>query len=239
MADRESSPERCSQLEKLADSLGVKFRDIGWLDLALTHTSYANEAYGRKSLLNNERLEFLGDAVLEIAVSTYLFDRFPRKTEGELTKLRAATVCEETLSKRAKELGFGNYILLGRGESMSGGKERPSTLEDAFEAVIGAIYKDQGWEAAQVYVLRQLKGELDLLEHGKRAQDFKTTLQELVQQHESTISYVLLKADGPDHAKVFEFAVEIDGKVMGIGTGHSKKAAEQQAACMALKKLKR
>ncbi|MBO6246314.1 MAG: ribonuclease III [Anaerovibrio sp.] len=229
--------ERRRRLEGLASQLGVRFRHIGWLHQALTHTSYANES--RIRVEHNERLEFLGDAVLELAISTYLFKHFPELPEGDLTKSRAAVVCEASLSSRAAELNLGDYLLLGHGEQSSGGRKRASILEDAFEAVIGAIYMDQGWACAQAYVIRQLEEHLEQVENGvSTVKDYKTMLQELVQRHgENKISYCMIGSDGPDHAKVFKFEVRLNDEVLGIGTGPSKKAAEQRAAKQALEKM--
>ena len=227
------SAARKGELLALAQRLGVTFHDIGLLHTALVHTSYANEAQGR--VAHNERLEFLGDAVLELASSTYLYTHFPRLPEGELTKTRASIVCSAALAKIAARLGLGEYLLLGHGEEMSGGRARTTNLEDAFEAVLGAIYLDQGWETARDYALRQLAPEFDQVRHGENLQDYKTLLQELVQKTPgSTIAYELLEATGPDHAKHYRYAVVIDGKTCGEGEGSSKKEAEQQAARMAL-----
>lgn len=240
MAGIAISEERRQRLEEFAAVLGIKFNDIGLLNQALTHTSYANDGHLKPRPEHNERLEFLGDAVLELAISNYLFERYPKLPEGELTKSRAATVCETSLARKARELGFGEYLLLGNGERNSGGADRSSTLEDAFEAVIGAVYLDQGWFKAQKYVLRHMQSELSRLENGHRTKDFKTMLQELVQRDgESHISYVMLRADGPDHDKEFEFAVKINGVVKGTGIGRSKKRAEQQAAKIALEALEK
>ena len=227
------SAARKGELLALAQRLGVTFHDIGLLHTALIHTSYANEAQGR--VAHNERLEFLGDAVLELASSTYLYTHFPTLPEGELTKTRASIVCSAALAKIAARLGLGEYLLLGHGEEMSGGRARTTNLEDAFEAVLGAIYLDQGWETARDYALRQLAPEFDQVRHGENLQDYKTLLQELVQKTPgSTIAYELLEATGPDHAKHYRYAVVIDGKTCGEGEGSSKKEAEQQAARMAL-----
>ena len=227
------SAARKGELLALAQRLGVTFHDIGLLHTALIHTSYANEAQGR--VAHNERLEFLGDAVLELASSTYLYTHFPSLPEGELTKTRASIVCSAALAKIAARLGLGEYLLLGHGEEMSGGRARTTNLEDAFEAVLGAIYLDQGWETARDYALRQLAPEFDQVRHGENLQDYKTLLQELVQKTPgSTIAYELLEATGPDHAKHYRYAVVIDGKTCGEGEGSSKKEAEQQAARMAL-----
>ena len=232
------SAARKGELLALAQRLGVTFHDIGLLHTALIHTSYANEAQGR--VAHNERLEFLGDAVLELASSTYLYTHFPTLPEGELTKTRASIVCSAALAKIAARLGLGEYLLLGHGEEMSGGRARTTNLEDAFEAVLGAIYLDQGWETARDYALRQLAPEFDQVRHGESLQDYKTLLQELVQKTPgSTIAYELLEATGPDHAKHYRYAVIIDGKTCGEGEGSSKKEAEQQAARMALARQKK
>ncbi|WP_019542821.1 ribonuclease III [Selenomonas bovis] len=232
------SAARKGELLALAQRLGVTFHDIGLLHTALVHTSYANEAQGR--VAHNERLEFLGDAVLELASSTYLYTHFPRLPEGELTKTRASIVCSAALAKIAARLGLGEYLLLGHGEEMSGGRARTTNLEDAFEAVLGAIYLDQGWETARDYALRQLAPEFDQVRHGENLQDYKTLLQELVQKTPgSTIAYELLEATGPDHAKHYRYAVVINGKTCGEGEGSSKKEAEQQAARMALARQKK
>lgn len=232
------SAARKGELLALAQRLGVTFHDIGLLHTALVHTSYANEAQGR--VAHNERLEFLGDAVLELASSTYLYTHFPSLPEGELTKTRASIVCSAALAKIAARLGLGEYLFLGHGEEMSGGRARTTNLEDAFEAVLGAIYLDQGWETARDYALRQLAPEFDQVRHGENLQDYKTLLQELVQKTPgSTIAYELLEATGPDHAKHYRYAVVINGKTCGEGEGSSKKEAEQQAARMALARQKK
>ena len=223
------------QLEK---KLGVKFNKIELLNNALTHTSYANEK--GKIFDNNERLEFLGDAVLELASSTYLFEKFSEMSEGELTKTRASIVCQQTLAKLAKNLNIGEVLLLGHGEEASGGRTRTTTLEDTFEAIIGAIYLDSGWEVAKNYVIRQLAPEFEKIKNGQNPKDFKSQLQEIVQRKPSSkIEYVELSASGPDHMKTFEYAVKIDGKIFGKGTGKTKKLAEQMAAQKALEKLKK
>ncbi len=231
-------PERRGQaLLELAGRLGVRFSNLTLLHEALTHTSYANESKKRK-ITHNERLEFLGDAVLELATSTYLFQHFPNLPEGEMTKARASVVCETTLSKRAAVLHLGDYLLLGHGESSTGGRERPSILADAFESVIGAIYLDCGWETASTYILSQLHEDLITIERGENLQDYKTLLQEVVQKHaDQKVSYELLAATGPDHNKLFEFAVKINEVVYGTGQGRNKKEAEQHAAKEALQKL--
>ena len=228
--------KRREDLSVLQKKLGVTFHDVRLLHTALIHTSYANGAPGR--VMHNERLEFLGDAVLELASSTYLYTHFPKLPEGELTKTRASIVCSATLAKIAGRLGLGDYLLLGHGEEMGGGRTRTTNLEDTFEAVLGAVYLDQGWEIARDYALRELAPEFENAELGKLVKDYKTMLQEVVQQRpDSTIAYELLEASGPDHCKHYVFAVKIDGKVCGKGEGPSKKEAEQRAAEVALKKL--
>ena len=223
------SASRLRELKKLEEKLGVKFNRIEKLNAALTHTSYANES-GRQ-LENNERLEFLGDAVLELASSAYLYEKFPKLSEGQLTKTRASIVCSTTLAKLGNKLGLGKMLLLGHGEEASGGRERTSNLEDTFEAVIGAVYLDLGWEVAKDYVIRQLAPEFQKVKIGQNLKDFKTTLQEVVQRDPTKkIEYVELGTSGPDHMKIFECAAKINGKIFGTGKGKSKKIAEQVAA---------
>ena len=229
--------KRLQSLKSFAKRLEVSFDDWTLLHQALTHTSYANEAK-KPEILHNERLEFLGDAVLELATSTYLYNNFPDLPEGEMTKARAAVVCEVTLAKRARILDIGKYLLFGKGELATGGRERSSILADAFEAIIGAIYLDQGSEIAFRYVLTQLHDDLLTVKNGHTLQDYKTLLQEVVQKKaDQTIQYELLSETGPDHSKVFEFAVKVNEVVCGIGSGKSKKEAEQQAAEQALSKM--
>lgn len=232
------SEERKQSLRELAKTLGVDFHNLKLLQQALTHTSYANESKG--NIVHNERLEFLGDAVLELASSTYLYQHFPQMPEGQLTKTRASIVCSATLAKLAAGLHLGDYLLLGHGEEMGGGRTRQTNLEDAFESVIGAIYIDQGWEAARDYVLRQLASEFELVKQGAILKDYKTILQEEVYQHDGqSVAYELVAEEGPDHDKSFTFQVRVTGRVMGQGTGRSKKEAEQHAAREALEKLNR
>lgn len=228
------SQERKAKLSVLETALGVKFKNIALLNQALTHTSYANEFKG--VIFHNERLEFLGDAVLELASSTYLFQHFPQMPEGELTKARASVVCETSLAKLARKLQVGDFLLLGKGERLTGGQNRPSILADAFESIIGAIYLDQGWNTAYNYVLDKLNEEFIAVEHGYNLKDYKTILQEVVQSRGQHAEYKLISEKGPDHAKLFEFAVVVNGETDGIGKGTTKKEAEQHAAFAALKK---
>ena len=229
---------RLQALSELCQTLEFAFSDYKLLHQALIHTSFANETKGA-NIRHNERLEFLGDAVLDLIVSSYLFSQCPQLPEGELTKARAQVVCEHTLAKRALELGLGEYLLLGKGEALSGGRERISILADAFEAVIGAVYLDGGFRSAAKYVLNQLKTELVLVEHGDYLKDYKTWLQEIVQKNnDSKIAYEVINERGPDHDKSFEVAVLVNGERMGSGWGKSKKEAEQHAAKQALVKLR-
>lgn len=231
------SKAREKDLQELSERLGVSFSNLAYLHQALTHTSYANESRN-KSVMHNERLEFLGDAVVELATSTYLFKNFPKLSEGVLTKARAAAVCDRSLSRRAAELGLGEHLLMGRGELASGGRNRQSTLENTFEAVAGAIYLDKGWDVAFNYVIRQLEESLKNAAEGHSIRDYKTILQEKVHKlYGKNVSYQQISAVGPAHDRTYEYAVIINGEVYGKGTGHNKKIAEQLAACQALEKL--
>ena len=218
------------EMHELEKTIGYEFKNEGYLRTALTHSSYANEMkHGTKY---NERLEFLGDAVLSIIVSDYLFNKF-HLPEGELTKLRASLVCEKTLHLFAQHIALGDYLRLGRGEEMTGGRERPSICADAFEAVIAAIYLDGGIEAARSFVLPFAVGMLE--EHATPFKDYKTLLQEIIQQNpEEKLQYVLVEESGPDHDKRFVVEVHLNSNVIGQGVGRSKKEAEQQAAQKAL-----
>ena len=234
----EMTEERRAELVRLSEQIGVPFHRLSLLDEALTHSSYTNES--KNCMPHNERLEFLGDAVLELASSTYLYERFPDCSEGELTKMRASLVQSETLARLARGLELGSHLLLGRGELLGGGADRQNNLENAFEAVIGAVYLDGGWETARDYVARQFATEVLSVKRSHVSRDYKTTLQAHIQQkrHES-ISYELIGESGPDHDKRFTTRVLIGGESMGEGTGRSKKEAEQQAAAEALSHLKR
>lgn len=238
MKNSKPDNQRIQALDALCKVLDITFNDFRILHQALTHTSYANESKN-SGVVHNERLEFLGDAVLDLIISDYLFRRFPNLFEGELTKARAIIVCEHTLSCRAAALGLGEYLLLGKGEAISGGRERISILADSFEAIIGAIYVDQGFHQASQFVLKQLHDDILLAERGESVQDYKTLLQEVVQKsNDSKIAYEVTKESGPDHDKTFEVAVIINSNRLGCGTGRSKKEAEQQAAKKALLQLK-
>ena len=229
------SNERRADLKKFAEKIGVKFLHIETLHIALTHKSYANEFEPR--IKYNERLEFLGDAVLGLAAATYLFKHFTHLKEGELTKTRSGIVRQSTLTRIAKEINLGELLLLGPTEIMYG-RERDSNLEDALEAVIGAIYLDRGWEVARDYVFRQFKDEFERVKITGIPKDYKSKLQEVIQRNPPMkLTYVDLNESGPDHMKSFESAALINGKIFGRGVGRSKKAAEQEAARKALQKM--
>lgn len=227
--------ERLAALGQLQGTLQVRVRDPDLLNLALMHGSFANEGRSRRGD-SYERLEFLGDAVLSVAVSDLLYWRFPARTEGDLARLRARLVNEATLAQVARDLDLGPYILLGRGEDKAGGRERPSLLADVLEAVIGAIYVDAGYGVAHAAVTRWFSDLIDDLEE-PAAGDFKSQLQELLQQRRRMPRYRITAEEGPDHAKAFAASVEVDGRVLGRGHGHTKKEAEQEAAREALESL--
>ncbi len=221
--------------QELKENIGVVWGQEALLRQALTHGSYAYEHPG---VPNNQRLEFLGDAVLQLAVSEYLYLSYPRKSEGELTKLRAAVVCEPSLVKVAQELRLGEALLIGRGEESSGGRQRPSILADAFEAVLGALYLDQGLDAAVRFAVSKLEPLVEAVLQGRQERDYKTELQELLQQRaRENASYVILKEEGPAHARCFTAGVFRQGECLGRGEGRSKKEAEQRAAKEALERM--
>lgn len=219
-------------MKQLQQKINYQFKNTHLLQNALTHSSYANETH--KPEMSNERLEFLGDAVLSIIVSDYLFDHFRHIPEGELTRLRAASVCERSLCEFAKKLGLGQHLFLSRGEQNTGGRERSSILADAFEALIAAIYLDGGIEKAREFVLSYVKESIE----GQQKvafKDYKTALQEVIQQNpEDRLCYVPAGESGPDHNKTFRVEVTINSNVVGVGEGKSKKDAEQSAAKEAL-----
>lgn len=217
---------------KLEKRLGYKFNNIEFLKTALTHSSYANEAKG--TVKCNERLEFLGDAVLSIIVSDYIFKNCPHLPEGDLTKLRASLVCEKSLCRYSRTLKVGECLMLSRGEQHCGGADRPSILADAFEAIIAAIYLDGGIENARKFVLRFVIPDIEN-PRPKTFKDYKTCLQEIIQQNpEEHLEYILIGESGPDHNKHFVVEVHLNSNVIGKGGGKSKKEAEQQAAREAL-----
>ena len=217
------------------DTINYKFKDKSLLKQAFTHSSYAHEEK-MDYLNNNERLEFLGDAVLELTVSHYLYDNFPDMSEGDLTKFRANVVCETSLAKGATTLKIGKFVLLSRGEEQTGGRERASILSDVFEAVIGAIYLDGGQEKAREFIMSILQKYIVDIRSNFHASDYKTHLQELIQKtSKEPIKYSIIKEEGPDHNKIFTANVVHGSKILGSGKGKSKKEAEQKAASIALK----
>ena len=219
-------------LKDLEEKLQYHFHNPQYLITAMTHSSYANEV--KSAGHSNERLEFLGDSVLSIVVADYLFKHCPNLPEGELTKNRAALVCEKALCGFSRQLGVGEYLLLSRGEQNSGGRQRPSILADAFEALIAAIYPDAGLEKAREFILRFVLPVLQTT-RPKAFKDYKTALQEIIQQNpEEQLEYVLIGESGPDHDKHFTVEVCLNSNVIGKGGGRSKKEAEQQAAREAL-----
>ena len=222
-------------LKDLEAVIGYKFRNISLLQNALTHSSYANERW-HNSLLSNERLEFLGDSVLGMLVAEYLYRNFPNRPEGELTRMRADMVCEQTLAAAANRIGLGVHLLLGHGEEQGGGRTRNSILADAMESVIAASFLDGGMEAALQIVRTFIFVEVPVTKLHNA--DYKTQLQEMVQQKKNqTLSYELVGQSGPDHDKRFDVEVSLNGVVVGFGSGSSKKRAEQDAARAAIEKL--
>ena len=217
----------------LQNKIGYKFKNTALLTEALTHSSYANE-HKAQHIKYNERLEFLGDAVLSIVVSDYIFKNCPDLPEGELTKLRASLVCEKSLYEFAKKINLGKYLVLSKGERNNGGAERPSILSDAFEALIAAIYIDGGIEPVSKHILNFVVPAIKNAKK-KRINDYKTTLQEIIQKNPGEqLEYVLVNESGPDHNKHFVVEVHLNSNVIGKGGGRSKKEAEQQAAREAL-----
>lgn len=232
------SKSRLELLEEIQREILYKFKDINFLNWALTHSSYANE-YKKHKVIYNERLEFLGDSILGLIVSEYIYKEYPKYPEGELTKLRATVVCEPSLSFLAKNIDLGKFLLLGKGEEATGGRERVSILADAFEALIGAIYLDGKMDNAKTFVLYHLKPVIEDAINGiELFIDYKTQLQEILQKNnKGKITYQVVKEEGPDHNKLFYTEVYIKEMILGKGTGKSKKDAEQDAAKSALKRM--
>ncbi len=225
-----------NELEKI---IAYSFDDESLLLRAMTHSSYANENFGNPAK-GNERLEFLGDAVLGACMGQHLYKAFPQRGEGELTKMRASVVCEASLSSVGKKLGINEFLLLSHGEESGGGRERHSIIADSVEAVIGAVYLDGGFEAACKVVENILSDTVRKCAEGKLPKDAKTSLQELLGRKggpDSLIRYEISDESGPDHAKTFTAAVYIDGRLAGTGIGRSKKKAEQEAASAALESI--
>ena len=222
-------------MEKLQENIGYKFKDQELLKKALTHTSYAYE----HNVESNEKLEFLGDSILEFISSIYLYKNYPKLKEGEMTKVRATVVCEKSLYKVAKKHNFSDFLYLGKSERLSGGENRPAILADSVEAIIAAVYLDGGLEEARRFIEENLKDEIEIASKHVGQKDYKTVLQEKLQEHgEVKIVYTIINEKGPDHDKIFEAEVECNGKQLAVGTGKSKKQAEMQAAKKALESLK-
>lgn len=238
-SSRISLPEETAQkFDELQRQLAIDFTDVSLLYNAFTHSSYVNE-HRNRPYSDNERLEFLGDAVLELGVSQYLYGHEPTMSEGELTKLRAAVVCESSLVQFSKELSFGRYILLGKGEELTGGRERPALLADVFEAFIGALYLDQGMPKVITFLQKYVFPKIaeGAFSH---VMDYKSQLQEIVQQkNEGTLLYEIVDEQGPAHAKKFITTVRIGEQILGKGVGRSKKEAEQEAAHRAIHQIEK
>ena len=222
-------------IKDLEAAIGYRFRNIALLQNALTHSSHANERW-HNSLMSNERLEFLGDSILGMVVAEYLYRNFPDRPEGDLTRMRADMVCETSLAAIANQLELGKHLLLGRGEEQGGGRGRASILADAVESVIAACFLDGGMEAARGFIQRFVLTNVPVKKlHNV---DYKTVLQELVQQKKNQVlSYALVGESGPDHDKQFQVEVSLNGKPVGMGSGSSKKRAEQDAAHSAIQAL--
>lgn len=231
MTDERHGPDEYSSLTA---ALGYEFIDMGLLRQALTHRSRANE-WGAENELHNERLEFIGDAVLDLSIARYLMESLPNAREGSLSKLRALVVSEASLARAAQALELGSYVRLGRGEEQTGGRNKASILADAFEAVVGAIYLDGGFDVADSAVRAHLGPLVDAALRGQIEPDHKTRLQELTQGRLRQVpQYDVIDHRGPDHAKIFEVAVSVEGRQIARAEGSSKKEAEQQAARLAL-----
>ena len=223
------------KLKELEQKIGYRFRNFSFLEQAMMHSSYTNE-HRMEKYRCNERLEFLGDAVLELISSEFLFRQSPKVPEGELTKTRASMVCEQSLAMCARDIDLGSYLLLGKGEEVTGGRFRDSVTSDALEALIGAIYLDGGFTNAKEFIHRFI---LNDIEHKQLFYDSKTILQEIVQsRQDGELSYEILKEEGPDHNKSFEVRALIGSNEVGRGKGRTKKAAEQLAAYHGILKLK-
>lgn len=218
------------KVDRISQAIGYRFRDETLLQTALTHSSYVNENKLPYSA-NNERLEFLGDAVLDAVISDYLYRLHPEAEEGSLTKLRAAMVCEQALHLAAEQIGLGEFLILGKGEEHNGGRTRPSMNADAVEAILGAVFIEAGWETARETALYLLRDVIKEASRGQLNRDYKSLVQEEIQARgESDIRYEVVREEGPDHNKTFTIDLVVGGKVLGRGTGKSKKEAEQQAA---------
>ena len=218
-------------IEKLEKNIGYTFKNKDLLKTALTHTSYANEHAAQ----SNEKLEFLGDSILEFVSSEYMYNKYTNLKEGEMTKVRATVVCEKSLYKIAKLHNFSDFLYLGKSEVITGGSKRPAILADSVEAVIAAMFIDGGLEPAKKFIIENLKDEIEIATKHVGEKDYKTVLQEELQKNgEVKIEYKIINESGPDHDKTFEAEVSLNGKVLATGVGKSKKEAEMQAAKKAL-----
>ena len=218
-------------MKSFQKKIEYSFKNPAYLEEALTHSSYANEQQGETPY--NERMEFLGDAVLSFVSAQFLYEKYPDMPEGRLSKLRSSLVCTQSLSSFAKEINLNKYLKMGKGETAMDGASRPSVLEDAFEALIAAIYLDGGIDEAKKFILRFLAREVE--NHHSNFKDYKSLLQEIIQQNpDERLSYAVVKTSGPDHDKRFEVELRLNSNIIGRGKGTSKKNAEQQAAKQAL-----
>ncbi|MBE6672208.1 MAG: ribonuclease III [Ruminococcaceae bacterium] len=221
--------------EKLQERMGYQFRDPSLLYEALTHSSYAHEYKGNPAISCNERLEFLGDSVLSLITSNHIYKKFPKEAEGSLSRLRAFVVRDTALADYARSLRVGQALLLGHGEDTPEGRDKKSTLENAFEALVAAIFLDGGYNEAERFVLPFIRDKVDAALSKGETRDYKTILQQIVQQcHGDRLEYVLVSEYGPDHDKTYEMEARLNRNVIGKGSGHSKKQAEQSAAADAL-----
>lgn len=223
------------EIEKIEKEIGYAFTKKELLKKALTHTSYAYE----KKIESNEKLEFLGDSILEFLSSKYLYKNFPDLKEGEMTKVRATVVCEKSLYKIAKKHNFSDFLYLGKSEQVTGGKNRPAILADSVEAIIAAIFLDGGLKEAEKFIIENLREEIEIATKHVGDKDYKTVLQEKLQEHgDVKIEYEITKEEGPDHDKSFEAQVSLNGRVLAKGKGKSKKEAHMEAAKKALENMK-
>lgn len=223
------------KLDKLEENIGYKFKNENLLINALTHTSYAFE----KHVASNEKLEFLGDSILEFISSKYIYENFPNLKEGEMTKVRATVVCEDSLYKIAKKHNFSDFLYLGKSEKANNKGVRPAIMADSVEAVIAALYFDAGLEEAQRFIVENLKDEIEIASKHVGEKDYKTVLQEILQQHgDVKIEYKIIKEEGPDHDKTFTAQINYNGKPLTIGIGKTKKSAQMEAAKKAIEEIK-
>lgn len=235
MSKKQNAVNKLEVLANMQKVLHYEYKNQGLLEEALTHSSYANE-HRSSAIKDNERLEFLGDAILDLIISEYLFKKFPQMPEGDLSKIRASIVCEGSLAKMAKKMNFGQYILLGKGEELTGGRERASILADAFEAITGSMFLDGGFDCARHFLHETLVYEVEQTASIETLyKDYKTLLQECIQKVSANpIHYEVVSEEGPDHDKHFHVEVYHEEKCLGSGIGKSKKEAEQDAAKKAL-----